>query len=84
MIIEWSERARKDMKKIEAVISKQIFLAVSDLKNWPACKGIKHLSSHEYPYRLRVGDYRVLFSTETRLKIIKIERVRKRDGNTYK
>ena len=34
-------------------------------------------------YRLRVGNYRVLFDAETEVRIIEIQEVKKRDSNTY-
>jgi len=44
---------------------------------------IKKLTDHHYDYRLRVGDYRVLFNVHECIEIISIEEVMKRDGRTY-
>ena len=53
------------------------------LRNWPACQNVKALTSHEYGYRMRVGDWRILFDVKDRIRIITIQEVKKRDENTY-
>ena len=44
---------------------------------------IKKLTNHQYDYRLRVGNYRVLFNVHECIEIISIEEVKKRDERTY-
>jgi len=44
---------------------------------------IKRLKNRAREHRLRVGRYRVLFDVETRLRVVSIEQVRKRDERTY-
>jgi len=39
--------------------------------------------NHEYGYRLRVGQYRVLFDWTVEIRIVEIHEVRKRDERTY-
>ncbi|MFP3335783.1 type II toxin-antitoxin system RelE/ParE family toxin, partial [Pseudomonas sp. SIMBA_064] len=39
--------------------------------------------NHEYGYRLRVGNYRVLFNWDGVIRVVEIEEVRKRDERTY-
>jgi len=39
--------------------------------------------NHASGYRLRVGDYRVLFNWDGGIRIVSIEEVRKRDERTY-
>jgi len=53
------------------------------LKNMPNTVNVKMLTNHNYDYRLRVGNYRVLFDWDTEIKIISIEEVKKRDEQTY-
>lgn len=49
----------------------------------PDCQNIKALTNHQYGYRLRVGNYRVLFDWGVEVKIIEVQEVRKRDERTY-
>jgi mRNA interferase RelE/StbE len=54
------------------------------LSVFPACSGVKTLINHAYGYRLRVGNYRVLFDFEGgAVCIVSIEEVRRRDEHTY-
>ena len=49
-----------------------------------SARNVVKLSNHDYGYRLRVGDYRVLFDViDDAVCIVLIEEVRKRDERTY-
>jgi mRNA-degrading endonuclease RelE of RelBE toxin-antitoxin system len=56
---------------------------VETLENFPNAANVRALVAHEYGYRLRVGRYRVFFDARTEIRIVKIQEVKKRDGNTY-
>jgi len=45
--------------------------------------GVKALTNHAYGYRLRVGEYRVLFDVLGAIEVVSIEEVKKRDERTY-
>lgn len=71
--IIWSERAIKELKKIDRFIAKRIFNAVTQLKEDPYHNIIK-ITNSPY-YRLRVGDYRVILDIEKnqlRILVIKV------------
>jgi len=54
--------------------------------NAPALAGLperESLANHEYSFRIRVGNWRILFDVEDRIKIIMIQEVKKRDERTY-
>lgn len=44
---------------------------------------VKRLVKHQYTYRLRIGNYRVFFEFQGKVKIISVEEVKKRDEQTY-
>jgi mRNA interferase RelE/StbE len=81
--IIWTLKALKQLTKIDKNQQQQIVWAVRDLQKWPDCRNVKALTDHKYNYRLRVGQYRVFFNMEKKLKISKIEEVKKRNGRTY-
>lgn len=61
--IKWTVTASRQLRKIkDAGTRKDIYLAVQALLSFPECHGVKKLTNHIYPYRLRVGRYRVFFS----------------------
>lgn len=58
-------------------------MAVQALAHMPYVVNVKALVQHRCQYRLRVGNYRVLFDWKRGLKIIEIQEVKRRDGQTY-
>ena len=84
-IIEWKPKARKQLLKLDSTARVQVRDAVGDkLSTYPFGSGVKSLVEHQYGYRLRVGNYRVLFDFEGGAAcIVSIEEVRKRDERTY-
>jgi mRNA-degrading endonuclease RelE of RelBE toxin-antitoxin system len=82
--ILWKRKAQKQLLKISHTDTQEaIAQAVDALKAFPNVQQVKALTHHQYGYRLRVGNYRVLFNTDTVVKIIAIEEVKKRDDHTY-
>ena len=80
----WNPRTRKQLLKIKDVaMRKRIYEEAQCLASFPACPGVKKLINHRCGYRLRVGEYRVLFDYDGIVKIVSIEEVRKRDEHTY-
>ena len=72
--IQFSNKALKELQNLPRPISKRIFEKISLLKENPCQQNIKKLSGQPY-FRLRVGDYRVIFAIwkkEFRILVIKI------------
>ena len=82
--INWKPKALKQLIKIKNDTEiDRIRKAVDTLSDLPNAKNVKVLTNHTYGYRLRVGNYRVLFDAQNEIQIIDIQEVKKRDGNTY-
>ena len=64
--IKWEEKAQKELYKLENQISSRIYKKINELKQGFQSKDIKRIQG-ENKFRLRVGDYRVLFSLENDL-----------------
>jgi len=85
-LILWSATAEKQLEKLPKKYIIQILAGLDRLAStWPRSRNVKELTNRP-GYRLRVGDYRVLFVTDRdgELQIIKITQVRKRDDHTYR
>lgn len=84
MRIKWQPKATKQLVKLKdkAVISR-INSGVASLVDFPNVSGVKALVNHDYAYRLRIGDYRVLFNVHEVIAVVSIEEVKKRDERTY-
>jgi mRNA interferase RelE/StbE len=82
--IKWNRRAQKQFAKLASIEHQQrIIDAVAMLGNFPEVKQVKSMVNHQYGYRLRVGNYRILFDVESVINIIEIQEVKKRDDHTY-
>ncbi|MFJ3468645.1 type II toxin-antitoxin system RelE/ParE family toxin [Pseudomonas sp. NPDC090201] len=81
--IGWTRKAVKQLLKLHSQHQLQIRDAVGGLATMPDVTNVKSLVNHQYGYRLRVGDYRVLFDWEGSIRIVSVQEVKKRDERTY-
>ena len=78
--ITWRRKALKQLRKIkQASTRERIYDAVDVLKDFPNCQNVKKIKTTDF-YRLRVGNWRVIFTPE--LEIIFIEEVKRRNEQT--
>lgn len=71
--VEYTSKARKDLKKLPLDIAQNIILSINSIKSEPYVKKIKGTKNHPL-YTHRVGEYRVILDIEdNRLLIIVIE-----------
>lgn len=61
MKIRIRKSALKDLVKIDTKAKEKIHTKISELSRFPNLPNVKKLTNFEPAYRLRVGDYRVLF-----------------------
>jgi mRNA interferase RelE/StbE len=80
--IIWSESAVNELKKLDRTLSKRIFNKVSQLSENPYHFDVIKMVGDPY-FRLRVGDYRVIFDIQNDLLRILIIKVSHRK-NIYK
>ncbi len=70
----WSRKSIDFLSKLESLLSKRIIKYVKEFSENPKAKEFKRLKG-ESAFRLRVGDYRVIFDFDqknNRMNIIKI------------
>lgn len=73
MKINIRKSAIKDSKMIAQKDKEKIYAKILELKDFPSVLNVKKLTNFEPAYRLRVGDYRVLFDvTEDTIEIGRI------------
>ncbi len=80
--LEWKKGAIIQLNNLESSVSNRIFKKVETLKENPFSKDIKRLKG-ENAFRLRVGDYRIIFEVDINKKLISILRLGHR-RNIYK
>ncbi|MCA1917048.1 type II toxin-antitoxin system RelE/ParE family toxin [Methanospirillum hungatei] len=59
--IEFRNSVNKDLKKISPHIITIIFSAIEELAHNPYPSGVAKLTDTESYYRIRIGDYRVIY-----------------------
>ncbi|NIA16059.1 MAG: type II toxin-antitoxin system mRNA interferase toxin, RelE/StbE family [Nitrospiraceae bacterium] len=76
--IEWKRSALKEFRRLPASVQRRVFQAIEKLAENPYPHGGVKLTGSTRSYRLRVGDYRVVYTVESALLRIEIVRIRHR------
>ena len=70
MQIEIRKSAIKDLSSISEPFKTKLHNKILELQNFPNLSNIKKLTNFEPAYRLRVGDYRILFDVANETIIV--------------
>ncbi len=70
--------AEKDLRRIDKSRVPSIIAAIEKLEENPRPEGCRKLVGSDNSYRIRIGDYRVIYLVEDTVCIVEIERVRHR------
>ncbi len=74
--IIYSKSVLKDLRKISSHNLERIKIGIEELKNFPNITQIKQLKNHPIAdYRLRIGNYRILFDVDWKNKRIYILKI---------
>lgn len=76
--IDWKPSALRELKRLDRQIVPRIVTTVEALLSDPFPSGVKKLHGGESTYRIRVGDYRVIYEVFSNRLVIEISRVRHR------
>ena len=86
--IEVAPSADRDLDKLKDRIRRQDFErlrdAVSSLAEEPRPQGVRKIKSAERAYRIRVGNYRVVYEVYDSDKLVLILQVVRRSETTYR
>jgi mRNA interferase RelE/StbE len=74
--LRFKRSAEKELERLPTPVIKRIAAAIDDLTINPRPTGSKKLIGQKEPlWRIRVGDYRVIYWVEDEIKIVEIRRV---------
>jgi len=73
--IQWKQSAKKELRKLGKDVIPRVVLAVEALADDPRPSGSKKLPGAERTYRIRIGDYRVVYSVLENVLRIEVIRV---------
>jgi mRNA interferase RelE/StbE len=77
--VEWADRAQKDLARLDRKLQHRITEAVKRFAK-DGLGDVRPLQGSENTYRLRVGDWRVLFFRDKGLLLVLVLRVLPRGG----
>lgn len=83
--VQWTKKATKQLLSIDIRYRKAIKEKVDKLIAFPAVElDIKKLKATDSQYRMRVGDYRIIFQIENGEPVVcTIQEVKRRTSTTY-
>jgi mRNA interferase RelE/StbE len=76
--VEWKTSALKELKNLDRSVIPRIVAAVESLSGNPRPSGVRKLQGSEHTYRIRVGEYRVIYEITNDAMLVTIVRVRHR------
>jgi mRNA interferase RelE/StbE len=76
--IDWKSSAEQELRKIHPEQIPRIIQAVDSLVDDPLPPGCRKLHGAEQMYRIRVGDYRVIYQFDAKKRLMTIYHVRHR------
>lgn len=76
--VTFKSSVSKDFKRIDRAIIPRIMKAIEALANDPMPMSSKKLVGTDQTYRIRVGDYRVIYIVNRLLQEIEVQKVRHR------
>ena len=76
--LQWRASTKKDLRGIPRDDVARIIATVAPLADEPLPRGSQKLGGSERTYRIRVGDYRIVYELLREAKVVEIQRVRHR------
>ena len=70
--------AEKDLQKLSARTHARVISAIQDLANKPRPTGCRKLSGADNDWRIRVGDYRIVYEIVDGIKEVRVNPIRHR------
>ena len=80
--IEYSTRAKRDLDRLSPRDFERVDERIAALAQTPRPHGVKKLDAQTH--RIRVGSWRVIYVIDDSEGIVQIDRVRRREKDTYR
>jgi len=76
--IEWKNSALRELKRLNRQVVPRIVAAVDSLSTQPLPSGVSKLQGSQRTYRIRIGNYRVIYELYESRLVVEVVRVRHR------
>jgi mRNA interferase RelE/StbE len=77
-LVEFRRSAEKDLRRLDPRTQTRVLRAADALSDEPRPHGCRKLTGSQNAYRIRVGDYRVIYTVSDLILIVAIESIRHR------
>lgn len=78
--LEWKRSALKEVRSLPVPVATRVVAAAEALAADPYPPGSRKLTGSSHTYRVRVGDYRVVYSVEAMRLVVEVVRVAHRSA----
>jgi len=76
--VEFRRSAEKDLKRLPSMVQRRVIDAIWCLADQPRPAGCRKLAGGQDAYRIRVGDYRVIYTIADVVLVVGIHSIRHR------
>ena len=76
--VSFRRSAEKDLRRLDAAVQRRVLQAVEELAVDPRPAGCRKMQGGEDAFRIRVGDYRIIYTVDDGIKVVAVERIRHR------
>jgi mRNA interferase RelE/StbE len=73
--VEITKKASKEIAKLPSSIARRVLKAIAALADDPRPAGVRKLQTVEATYRVRVGDYRIVYTINDRELVVLVVKV---------
>lgn len=70
--------AEKDLRRLAPEVRPRVIAAVTALAKNPRPAGSRKLAGSKHDWRIRVGDYRIIYEIADEIRVLRINRIRHR------
>jgi mRNA interferase RelE/StbE len=76
--VSFRRSAEKDLRRLDAATQQRVLRVTTSLARVPRPAGCRKLHGSDNAFRIRVGDYRIVYTVDDEVLVVAIERVRHR------
>ena len=76
--VEFVASAAKEFRSLSADLKPKVGLTIDSLSDNPFPVGVRKLQGHRRLYRVRIGQYRVIYEIDDQQKLVLVTRIRHR------
>lgn len=78
--VRLSKRALRELESLDSIMRKRIVSRLEELGEEPFPRGVAKLQGRDGVYRVRVGDYRILYEVLHDEKMVLVDKIEQRSG----